>query len=128
MDDDFNTAAAIGHLFEAVRTINRLITEKGFRKNRDKVAAVRELSTALRNLGQVLGLFGSDPAQWLQHLNLSLLRDTGLNMADVEGLIEERNAARKDKNFARADQIRDELAEKGVQLLDGPQGTSWKVR
>lgn len=128
MDDDFNTAAAIGHLFEGVRTINRLVTEKGFRKNPDKIAAVRALRAALLRLGEVLGLFGSDPADWLQRLNLALLKNTGLTEADVRQAIEERQAARSDKDFARSDLIRDELAAKGVQLLDGPQGTTWKVR
>jgi len=128
MDDDFNTAAAIGHLFEGVRTINRLVTEKGFRKSPDKIAAVRELRAALLRLGDVLGLFSSEPAEWLQQLNLALLKNTGLTEADVRQAIEERQAARRDKDFARSDQIRDELAAKGVQLLDGPQGTTWKAR
>jgi cysteinyl-tRNA synthetase len=128
MDDDFNTAAAIGQLFDAVRTINRLITEKGFRKNREKVAEVRELRDALLKLGDVLGLFASEPAAWLKQLNLALLAHTGYTEADMEEFIRQRQEARKNKNFARADEIRDELAAKGIQLLDGPQGTTWKVR
>jgi len=110
------------------RTINRLVTEKGFRKSPDKIAAVRELRAALLRLGDVLGLFSSEPAEWLQRLNLALLKNTGLTEADVQQAIEERQAARRDKDFARSDRIRDELAAKGVQLLDGPQGTTWKVR
>ena len=56
------------------------------------------------------------------------MKNTGLTEADVRQAIEERQAARRDKDFARSDQIRDELAAKGVQLLDGPQGTTWKAR
>jgi cysteinyl-tRNA synthetase len=128
MDDDFNTAAAIGQLFDAVRTINRLITEKGFRKNREKVAEVRELRDALLKLGDVLGLFASEPAAWLKQLNLALLAHSGYTEADMEEFIRHRQEARKNKDFARADEIRDKLAAKGIQLLDGPQGTTWKVR
>ncbi|ABA87363.1 cysteinyl-tRNA synthetase [Syntrophotalea carbinolica DSM 2380] len=128
MDDDFNTAAAIGHLFDAVRTINRLITEKGFRKNREKVAQVRALYDALLKLGGVLGLFVSDPAAWLKQMNLAMLATTGYTESDIEDFIRQRQEARKNKDFARADEIRDELAAKGIQLLDGPQGTAWKAR
>ncbi|APG24772.1 MULTISPECIES: cysteine--tRNA ligase [Syntrophotalea] len=128
MDDDFNTAAAIGHLFEAVRTINRLVTEKGFRKNREKLAEVRALYETLLKLGGVLGIFASDPAIWLRQMNLALLTATGYSEADMEEFIRQRQVARKNKDFTRADEIRDELAAKGIQLLDGPQGTTWKVR
>lgn len=128
MDDDFNTAAAIGHLFEAVRTINRLVTEKGFRKNREKLAEVRALYETLLELGGVLGIFASDPAIWLRQMNLALLTATGYSEADMEEFIRQRQEARKNKDFTRADEIRDELAAKGIQLLDGPQGTTWKVR
>jgi len=128
MDDDFNTAAAIGHLFDAVRTINRLIAEKGFRKNRDKIAEVTALRETLLKIGGVLGLFISEPAAWLKQMNLAMLADTGYTEADIEDFIQQRQEARKNKDFARADEIRDELAAKGIQFLDGPQGTTWKIR
>ncbi len=128
MDDDFNTAQAIGHLFEGVRTINRLIGEKKFRKNAEKVATVRTLYRKLLELGGVLGLFGSVPAVWLQQQNLKGLTALGLSEGEVEALIAERLQARQNKDFTRADQIRDELTEKGVELLDSPQGTTWKIK
>ena len=52
---------------------------------------------------------------------------THIDGDEIERLIAARNAARKEKNFAEADRIRDELAAKGVQIEDGPQGTSWRV-
>ncbi len=128
MDDDFNTAQAIGHLFEGVRTINRLIAEKKFRKQADKVASVRALREKVSALGDVLGLFNSDPANWLKQQNLKGLQELGLSEADVEALINERLEARRNKDFGRADQIRNGLAEQGVELLDSPTGTTWKVR
>lgn len=127
MDDDFNTAQALGHLFDAVRTLNRLMAEKKWRKSADKVAAVRALHDTILRLGGVLGLFVSDPAAWLTRRNLSGLEELGLSVAEVEARIAERLQARADKEFARADQIRDALAAQGVQLLDSPQGTAWKV-
>ena len=128
MDDDFNTAQAIGHLFEGVRTINRLIAEKKFRKKADKVASVRALRAKVAELGDVLGLFVSDPAGWLKQQNLKGLQELGLTEADVDAAIQERLEARGNKDFARADQIRDELVQKGVELLDSPTGTTWKIK
>ena len=128
MDDDFNTAQAIGHLFEGVRTINRMIAEKKFRKKADKVASVRALRDKIAELGDVLGLFVSDPAGWLKQQNLKRLKEIGLTEADVDAAIQERLEARGDRDFARADQIRDDLAQKGVELLDSPTGTTWKTK
>ncbi len=128
MDDDFNTAQAIGHLFDGVRAVNRLLGEKKFRKKADKVAAVRDLHATILKLGGVLGLFGSEPSAWLKKRNLAGLAELGLGEEEVRQRIAERLQARQDKDFARADQIRDELAARGVELLDTPQGTTWKVK
>jgi cysteinyl-tRNA synthetase len=128
MDDDFNTAQAIGHLFEGARAINRLAGEKKFRKNPDKVATVRDLEQSLRELGDVLGLFSSDPAVWLHRQNLRGLENLGIGEQEIQALIAERLQARKDREFARADQIRDELAGHGIELLDSATGTTWKIR
>ena len=128
MDDDFNTAQAIGHLFEGARAINRLCGEKKFRKNVGKVATVRDLHQKILELGDVLGLFSSDPATWLHQQNLRGLQDLEISEQDINGLIEARLQARKDRDFAQADQIRDDLAAKGIELLDSPTGTSWKIK
>jgi len=128
MDDDFNTAQAIGYLFEGVRTINRLVAEKKFRKKADKVASVRALREKIAELGDVLGLFVSDPAGWLKQQNLKGLQTLGLTEADLDAAIQERLEARGNKDFARADQIRDELVQKGIELLDSPAGTTWKIK
>ncbi|MEA3465690.1 MAG: cysteine--tRNA ligase [Thermodesulfobacteriota bacterium] len=128
MDDDFNTALAIGHLFEGVRTMNRLMATKKFRKKADLVASVRALYQTLLKLGDVLGMFASEPKQWLEQQNLAGLADLGITVEQVEGWIAERLQARHDKDFARSDQIRDELAEKGVLLLDSASVTTWKIK
>jgi cysteinyl-tRNA synthetase len=128
MDDDFNTALAIGHLFEGVRTMNRLMGEKKFRKKADLVAAVRDLRQTVIRLGGVLGLLGSEPAAWLKKQKLAALAKLDITAERIEELIAARRQARQEKDFARADAIRDELDAKGIELLDTPQGTSWKVK
>jgi cysteinyl-tRNA synthetase len=128
MDDDFNSALAIGHLFEGVRAINRLIGEKKFRKNAAKVAEVRDLHRTVQKLGGVLGLFGSDPQRWLEQFKMAGLRNLDLSAEQIEVLIEERLQARNNKDFARSDEIRDELDRRGILLLDSREGTSWKLK
>ena len=128
MDDDFNTALAIGHLFEGVRTMNRLMATKKFRKKADLVASVRSLQQTFIKLGEVLGMFGSQPQQWLEQQNLAGLAELGIEVAAVESAIAQRLQARKDKDFALSDQIRDDLDAKGVLLLDGAAGTIWKIK
>jgi len=124
MDDDFNTAQAIGHLFEGVRALNRLLAAD----NQALQGAITTGRETLLRLGGVLGLFGSVPAEWLARQARRGLAESGLDEAGIEALIAERQAARKNRDFKRADQIRDELAAKGVLLLDGPEGTAWKLK
>jgi cysteinyl-tRNA synthetase len=113
MDDDFNTPEALAVLFELARDINRLRGE-----DLDRAAA---LAAELRALAGVLGLLEQDPETYLRGDG-----DTGLADAEIEGLIEARAAARKSRDFAEADRIRDQLSEAGVQLEDGAGGTTWR--
>lgn len=107
MDDDFNTAAAIGVLFELVREMNTYT-------NRDDVQAetLRAYQHTLHSLADVLGL--------------KLEMEDGLLDEQIEALIEERNQARKARDFARADGIRDQLQKQGILLEDTPQGVRWR--
>jgi cysteinyl-tRNA synthetase len=127
MDDDFNTALAIGHMFDAVRAINRILAEESNLNGQLQVILGNGRDDLLR-LGDVLGLFGSEPAAWLTRSAQEGLADAGLSGADIEALIVERREARTNRDFTRADQIRDELMSMGVQLLDGPEGTTWKMK
>jgi len=124
MDDDFNTAQAIGHLFEGVRALNRLLAADCPAVH-GLIAAGR---TTLLRLGGVLGLFGTGPADWLAAQTQRRLAESGLDAAAIEALIAERQAARINREFARADQIRDQLAAQGIELLDSREGTGWKVK
>ncbi|PLX79730.1 MAG: cysteine--tRNA ligase [Desulfuromonas sp.] len=128
MNDDFNTAAAIGHLFDGVRSLNRLVGEGRFDTCSLSLRVIQDGAALLRKLGGVLGLFGSEPEQWLAGQKQAGLAGSELSAEDIEGLIEERRLARAQRDFARADQIRDELAGKGVILLDSAEGTTWKLK
>jgi cysteinyl-tRNA synthetase len=127
MDDDFNTALALGGLFETVRATNRFLAET---KELGPVAL--SLLAHVRHLfaetGGVLGLFGSRPAQWLEGIKAAKTGRIDISPEEIEQLIIERSEARKARNFKRGDEIRDMLLEKGIQLLDSAQGTTWNVK
>lgn len=106
MDDDFNTADAIAAIFELVKYANTTATAERSKEY------LRGLLDRIVKLGDVLGLILDKKEELLD--------------ADIEKLIEERQAARKAKDFARADAIRDELLEKGIILKDTREGVQWK--
>ncbi|MBR6093540.1 MAG: cysteine--tRNA ligase [Lachnospiraceae bacterium] len=106
MDDDFNTADAIAAVFELVKFMNTNITEE------TSLAFDAVLIEELNGLCDILGIKTERRAELLD--------------ADIEKLIEERQAARKEKNFARADEIRNELLAKGIVLEDTREGVKWK--
>jgi len=108
--------------------MNRLIATKKFRKKADLVAQVRDLHTTTLRLGKVLGLFGSNPADWLEQLKLKGLAGLAISKEEIEEMIANRQQARQNKDFARSDEIRDELAARGIELLDSAQGTTWKLK
>jgi cysteinyl-tRNA synthetase len=114
MQDDFNTPQAISVLFDLAREINR-------QKSADEAAA-RELAGALKRLAGVLGLLQDAPEDYLRGGDAS----DGLDAQAIEALIEERLQARKAKNWAESDRIRDALKAQGVILEDSAQGTSWR--
>jgi cysteinyl-tRNA synthetase len=127
MDDDFNTAQALGALFEIVRASNRFLAET---KDHGPVAIalLARVRHLFKETGGVLGLFVSRPAEWLAGIKSAKAGQIDITPDEIEKLIVERTEARKAKNFKRGDEIRDLLLEKGIQLLDSPQGTTWDVK
>ena len=111
LEDDLNTPRAMAEMFGLARELN-----KATDRNERETLAARMYAT-----GDLLGLLQLDPDEWFAgHV------EGELGAAEIEGLIEKRNAARAAKDFATADGIRDELAAAGVQIEDGPEGTTWR--
>jgi len=115
MDDDFNTPKAIALMHELVREINRLDDKTTER--------VQYLAATLRHLGEILGLLQDSPQAYLQG---SVQTEGGISNEEIQTLIEQRNEARKTRNFAEADRIRNQLSENGITLEDTPEGTIWR--
>ncbi|HMO82209.1 MAG TPA: cysteine--tRNA ligase [Pyrinomonadaceae bacterium] len=107
MDDDFNTAAALAAIHEMVREVNTAVAERGLTS--DDRAAVLD---AIAKFDAVLGIFGTEENAMLD--------------AEIEALLEERREARTNRDFARSDEIRDQLAARGIILEDTKDGVRWK--
>jgi cysteinyl-tRNA synthetase len=109
MDDDFNTAAALAAIHDLVRDVNTVMANDGLlSKDRDAVL------DAIAKFDSVLGIFGPSEVASLD--------------AEIEALVEERQEARRNRDFARSDEIRDELASRGIILEDTKDGVRWKRR
>ena len=121
MDDDFNTAIAIASLFDCVRVVNKFIDQHGLeaKKSAAELATLDAMMLALRELTGVLGLFLEPPQQKAGGA------DEGLVAKLMDLVIEIRANARKAKDFATADLVRNKLTEAGIVLEDRPDGTGW---
>jgi cysteinyl-tRNA synthetase len=105
MNEDFGTSEAVAVLFDLASEVNRSLSA--------------ELSGLLKALGGVLGLLQQVPQAFLQ-------TGVSLSEADIQAQIQARAQAKKDRDFATADRIRQELAAQGVVLKDSPTGTTWE--
>ncbi len=124
MDDDFNTALSLGHVFELIRELNRFLDSKpSFSKDRELLLRAKEL---LSEAGDILNIFNKMPYDW--YLSLMKIRNIGLSEKEILEKIKEREAARQKKEWHRADAVRKELEEKGIILEDKKDRTDWKIR
>jgi cysteinyl-tRNA synthetase len=126
LDDDFNAPQVLAVLAEAFTAANALADRKGKKTPEDR-AKLAAFARDVREIGTTLGLVQRRPAAALRALRAKAASRRGIDGAEVEARIAERAAARKARDFARGDAIRDELLGRGVALLDGPEGTSWDV-
>ncbi|MDV2494739.1 MAG: cysteine--tRNA ligase [bacterium] len=121
MDDDFNSALALGNLFRAAGAVNTFL-DSGAEVGEKAALAAAYLSEVQR-VGAVLGILGESPSAYFRR------GVEGLDAEAIEAHVAEREAARRAKDWERADAIRDDLARRGVILEDRPDGTTvWKVR
>jgi cysteinyl-tRNA synthetase len=128
MDEDFNTALALGHVYNAVRALNRSLSDSEFKKTDSARSVVALARKAFSKIGTVLGVFQVKPPEFLAMLKNQKLSDLDITVDEIEKLIEERNQARREKNWKRADEIRDSLLKKNIILEDGRGKTTWKVK
>jgi len=121
MDDDFNTPRAMALIFDEVRSLNRLLDEGKSDGASSRVAA-------LKRMVEILGLLQDEPQAFFERKKRRWLRLQGLSPEVIEGLVQKRDQARREKRWQEADKIRVQLQEKGITLEDTAGGTVWRVR
>ncbi len=124
MDDDFNTAIAVGHIFDLVREINRFLDTKP--SGADAAALLRKAKASLRTICSVLNLFGRTPHQW--NLDLLHVKKIPLTEEGIQAKIQDRKSARENRDWEAADAARNELEAIGITLEDKKDGTTWRVK
>ncbi len=127
LDDDLNTAQALGQIFSQVRIVNRLLEEKNLRAAEGTRDLLEEFLARARDWDGQLGLFGRDPAEFLTELRAMRAARKNLDMDRVEDLLRQRREARMQKDFTRSDALRRELLDLGVSVRDTPEGQAWDL-
>jgi len=125
MDDDFNSAKAIGYIFEFIKNINGIIQKPDFKITASLKGSLYGAYEKIEKLGKVLGLiFKSNITEMKENIKIK----TRIKKDEIEELIRDRETARDNKDFKKADKIRDYLYGKGIILEDRKEGTIWKLK
>ncbi|MBN2725241.1 MAG: cysteine--tRNA ligase [Deltaproteobacteria bacterium] len=132
MDDDINTAVAITYLGEAAKAINELASMK--KKEVRKIGeesyyfTLSELRRELMICASVLGIFQRNPNEFLEEMKNFEIKRRGLTHNEIQSVIDLRKEAKDNRNFNKADELRDSLLEKGIMIKDMPGFTTWDIR
>ncbi|MBN1655101.1 MAG: cysteine--tRNA ligase [Deltaproteobacteria bacterium] len=127
LDDDLNLPVALAVTHEFLKQVNELSEPAGKRKIAIARKAVEAAENGFLVLGRVLGLGYDDPSRFLSRVRERRAKARGITPEQIEKAIDERIAARKKRDFIQADAIRSRLAENGIELMDGPEGTTWHI-
>ena len=125
MDDDFNSARAIGDIFELVKNVNNIIQKPDFEINASLKKTLRDAHEKIIGLGMVLGL---NFKKEVSRISENIETRTEITKEEIEKLIAEREAARKSRDYKKADEIRIHLHSKGIILEDRKEGTLWELK
>jgi cysteinyl-tRNA synthetase len=128
MEDDFNTAEALGYFYDIQRNLNSLLDISKGHPTQEVILMLKQGLGHFTDMGWVFGLFRDDPEKYLDQQKKEGLEKLNLTEQEILRSIEERNLARKEKNWKRADEIRNDLLSRGIVLEDTPSGTIWKTK
>ena len=127
LEDDINTAQALGQVFAQVRLVNRLLEDKALRAAEAGRDLLQEFLARAQEWDKRLGLFGQAPQAFLADLRCQRATRGKIDVARVEELMLARQEARASKDFARSDSLRQEILDLGVSVRDTPEGQVWDL-
>lgn len=128
MDDDFNTPQLSAVLNDAAREANELLRTKKIQSKPELLARLASIEALFQAQAAFTGVCGQNPTQALNEIRDLLAKTYDIRHADVEQAIVERKNARDEKNWPRADELRAELEEKFIVLMDTADGTTWRIQ
>lgn len=128
MDNDFNTAQGLGLLFDMVKILNRLRQSLPSSPATADLALLHAGANTFKELASIMGLLSENPVEHVNREQEKILSTLDISEPEIEKLIAERNKARSQKDWARADEIRDQLLASSIEIKDGPTGTTWIVK
>lgn len=126
MDNDFNTAKAVGDLLALARALNRFAGHKKAKKRGGPVAA--PALAAFKLVADAIGIMSMSTADFHEEVKVKRLNALDLTLEWVDGRLDARAAARTAKDWQQSDAIRDELEARGIMVMDTPTGAQWRVR
>ena len=127
MDNDFNTAQALGTIFENAKDLNRLRQQLPNVPATADVELLKENTEKVKTLAAIMGLLTEPAADYLRNLQQGEIAELDISTGEIESLIDQRIEARHQKDWAKADEIRDQLLAKKIELKDSSAGTTWKI-
>ncbi|MGA3086394.1 MAG: cysteine--tRNA ligase [Thermodesulfobacteriota bacterium] len=127
MEDDFNTAQAIGHMYELARQLNRMMDTVRPKEIKSLADQFERAAGLFKQYGQILGILILPPQAFLEQEQARLLEKKGLSAEAIERLIAERNQARHEKDWVKADDLREQLIGMNILIQDSPRGTIWQI-
>lgn len=125
-NNDFSTPEAFASVFEIVRLFNSQI-KRGMKVNPIVLNKCYQFKTFIKKFGSYMSLFQEPPKEFLITLDDMLLRKMNLNRANIDRLVQERFEVRKQKDFAKSDELRKNLNDMGISVSDTPEGSFWEV-
>jgi len=129
MDDDFNTAAGLAVLFEGVRRLNAVMDEQEKAPSGHALAELRAGRADIVAIGRdILGILTEPPGAYFEKAKQRRLADSAVDPAKIQALIDKRTAARKAKDWATADRVRQQLDDMNIRIEDRPEGTIWRPK
>lgn len=127
LDDDLNMSVALSKIGEMLKAVNEVCDKAGQKKGKASKAVVSAANEAFAAIGKRMGLGNQASAEILGRIRDRRAKAKGIEPAMVEAMIVQRKEARDAKDFAKADEVRDEMLRMGVAIKDSPDGTTWTM-
>ena len=128
MDEDFNTTASIANLYNIFKYANNIMKTSKDKTKEDIANILRKILKNVHEVYSVLGLFDQNPDEYITKLKNKYLKELDIDEENIKQEIEKRAKAKQNKDFEKADKIRNALEAKGIILKDSKEGTSWDFK